>query len=60
MNIKDRKKRQQKYKYSFNSKLYDVNMNTSFDEKIGVSRFNPQSSLIVLQKKSKSNSSLTF
>lgn len=40
-NPKERRASSNKYKYSFNSKLYDVRMNSSFDEKIGVTRVNP-------------------
>lgn len=27
-----------KYKYAFNSQIYDLNMNASFDDKLGVTR----------------------
>ena len=57
--MKNKKLREPKYKYSFNSKLYDVEVNSSLDEKIGATRANPEITLS-FSEKTKANSSLTL
>lgn len=57
--MKNKKIREPKYKYSFNSKLYDVEVNSSFEEKVGATRANPEMA-VSFSEKTKANSSLTL
>ena len=47
-----------KYKYSFNSQTYNLEMSPSIDHKIGVTRINPET--YTMSDKVKSNISLTL